>query len=801
MITTQRELKRAIYDTAKNLTDADIFQSDVYDEFLTQMQHGVTSCSHLGTSTLLRRETDFIARTDGENTYITYDSTLTKGKTKEERHRLFCGLNLHECGHLLFTDFALNKLTLEKLQGGEIYPSPLQNPYLEEVEQFLHKGYSNSILELYMRLYNCIEDGFVDRAVMKLAPGYAGCLRYTNKVDRVVEFQTYDQMRARELSDEKIFLCMVLFYARHGLIAYTDSTPYDEVIEAFEEIKGYISDAVFEPNPIQRRRKAFVVFCYLFHFVAFQNEQPEQQDQQRTDENQSQSSQTNQSNGSSNNQSKGSSQEQSNSSSKSGENTSEEQTQGTSDSKETVEESDGNSTEQDQNSDSSNGQSQNGEPSDEESQNGEPSDEQSQSGEPSNGKDTDVSDENNNSKSQQARTGNMGSQPISGDAEKGMDLESLKKALEDLGKQIPNTERTEHRNSSSPQKEAISELLSALEKGDQKDADSSSPDEGETPAEDTTLNKIAEKVAESQVSKKQEADINAQMQCDVKKFLDGVAAHKRVSSSISRQAVSTEAKARYEWQHTELDSIVRRMISEFEREIKDRQTGDTLYGLYSGKRFSSREAYRFDKKTFNRKILPEDIPNMAIGIMVDLSGSMSGTRIQEAIKTVYITYTFCRKLNIPVFVVGHSTNGTRVALYSVVDENSLDDKDKYRIFGMNTYDCNRDGYALRYCLQKLENIQAEDKLMLVISDGRPNHYGYGEMEGKRDCQDAVAEAIKKGIFTITAGIGDAESVKGIYKTDTNGKNLSDRSSATYMDLSDLKKLPKSFVKIIKERLS
>lgn len=710
MITTQRELKRAIYDTAKNLTDADIFQSDVYDEFLTQMQHGVTSCSHLGTSTLLRRETDFIARTDGENTYITYDSTLTKGKTKEERHRLFCGLNLHECGHLLFTDFALNKLTLEKLQGGEIYPSPLQNPYLEEVEQFLHKGYSNSILELYMRLYNCIEDGFVDRAVMKLAPGYAGCLRYTNKVDRVVEFQTYDQMRARELSDEKIFLCMVLFYARHGLIAYTDSTPYDEVIEAFEEIKGYISDAVFEPNPIQRRRKAFVVFCYLFHFVAFQNEQPEQQDQQGTDENQSQSSQTNQSNGSSNNQSKGSSQEQSNSSSKSGENTSEEQTQGTSDS-------------------------------------------------------------------------------------------SLKKALEDLGKQIPNTERTEHRNSSSPQKEAISELLSALEKGDQKDADSSSPDEGETPAEDTTLNKIAEKVAESQVSKKQEADINAQMQCDVKKFLDGVAAHKGVSSSISRQAVSTEAKARYEWQHTELDSIVRRMISEFEREIKDRQTGDTLYGLYSGKRFSSREAYRFDKKTFNRKILPEDIPNMAIGIMVDLSGSMSGTRIQEAIKTVYITYTFCRKLNIPVFVVGHSTNGTRVALYSVVDENSLDDKDKYRIFGMNTYDCNRDGYALRYCLQKLENIQAEDKLMLVISDGRPNHYGYGEMEGKRDCQDAVAEAIKKGIFTITAGIGDAESVKGIYKTDTNGKNLSDRSSATYMDLSDLKKLPKSFVKIIKERLS
>ena len=43
--------------------------------------------------------------------------------------------------------------------------------------------------------------------------------------------------------------------------------------------------------------------------------------------------------------------------------------------------------------------------------------------------------------------------------------------------------------------------------------------------------------------------------------------------------------------------------------------------------------------------------------------------------------------------------------------------------------------------------------------------------------------------------GIEESVKSVYK---EGK--SDKNSATYMDLSDLKKLPKAFVKVIKKYL-
>lgn len=684
MITSQRELKRAIYSTAKEMKDADLFLSESYNEFLTQMQHGITSSGNLGTATLLPQKQGRIAFTTGKDTYIFYDSVLTSQKTRTERHKIFCGLNLHECGHILFTDFALAKKIQEKMLKGEIYPAPIPNPYLKEVGEYLNKGYASSIITLYHKLDNCIEDGFVDRAVTKLAPGYADCLRYTNKVDRVIEFATYEKMKAANISPSELFANMVLFYARHGLLAYNESTPRDEVIISFEDIRETIVNAVFEADPILRKRKTFVVFCYLFHFIASQNSnsQPDSEDQ-------------------------------------------------------------------------SNGQS----------------DDSSQS----QGNDT--------------------------SADRGMDIESLREILNELGNKMPDSEKNEHSDATVPDKSALNELAN-IASGDIENP-SLPPQESEqtAPFGEEQLETIAEKVAESIISQQQEAEIKSKMNCDVKTFLDGVKIHKNVTSSTLRQPITETSQKLYNELHGELDSIVRRLIAEFEKEMKDRQLGDTMYGLYSGKRFSSRESYRLDKKIFNRKILPENVPDMAVGIMVDLSGSMHGTRILEAIKTVYITYTFCRKLNIPVFVVGHSTQNESVKLVSVVDENSIDNKDQYRIYGMDTYSCNRDGFALRYCLKKLENIQAEDRLMLVISDGKPNHYGYGESEGKADCQDAVAEALKKGIITVTAGIGDAESVKNIYKVSVHGKNLSDRCSASYLDLSDLKKLPKSFVKIIKDKLS
>lgn len=678
MIHSQKDLKKAIFREKENMKEKDIFLSENYNVFLTQMQQGVTECGFKGSATMFNDPKGPIAFTNGICTYINYNSDLTAGLKKVEKHYLFCGLNLHECGHQLFTDFALINTTIDKLQNGEIYPAPADNAHMPELRNFLAAGNGPALMDAFQKLNNCIEDGFVDRAVMKVVPGYASCLRFVNSIDKVIGDCTYAEMQSKHLPEESIFINLVLSYARHGIKAYEESDRSNELVAYVEEILPCINKAVMEASPFQRMKEVWTVFSYLFHFIKIQN-----------DKNQ-------------------------------------------------------------------------------------------------NGSQTANSQNKKNVSSSQGQSGSAGNN------ESTQQEDSLSKHLQGLGSQMSNSEKIEHQNTQAPNQSAIQAMNNMAS-----DEDPGKPLSGQenAPSSSKELEHLTEQIAERITAQKQEAEILANMKDDTQ-ALGGVSIHKNISARISRIPVSKEGIQAYEALHGELDTIVRRFLKDFEKEIKDRQTGDTLTGLYSGKRITMREAYRYDKKVFNRKILPEDIPDMAIGILLDMSGSMSGDRLAAAIMCAYITYEFCRRLHIPCFVMGHSTHDFDVTLFSAVDESSLDNMDKYRIFSMEAKDSNRDGYALRYCLNKLGKIPAVDKILMVISDGRPNHYGYGLTEGQTDCQNAVSEALKKGITTIAAGIGDSEQVKKVYK-----EGISDKNSAIYLDLSDLGKLPKAFIKIIREKLS
>ena len=128
-------------------------------------------------------------------------------------------------------------------------------------------------------------------------------------------------------------------------------------------------------------------------------------------------------------------------------------------------------------------------------------------------------------------------------------------------------------------------------------------------------------------------------------------------------------------------------------------------------------------------------------------------------------------------------------------------QDAKRIFSLEAGGDNRDGYALRYAYRKLETIPAETRLLLVISDGAPcdstsDGVSYHMHNGAADMKRAVSEAIKKGLKTIVAGLGsDAPYIKACYK-----EGVSEQNSAQFLDVSDIEKMPKTFVKILKNYL-
>ena len=733
---SQKELKREIFSQKEKLKDHELFVSDSYNKFLTQMQDGITECKS-GCEAFITENTESIAYTDGTRIYISYDSLLSKGHNRKERHLIYCGLNLHECGHLLFTDFQLMMKSMEALKKGEMYPTPEDNPYLQKLRNFLYTtGNEQYILPIFKKLDNCIEDGFVDRAVMAMVPGYARCLRYVRNEDNSLEKMTYKEMVDKKCPRVHIFIAMTLFYARHGLLLFDDSDS-GELIDSFKEVMPVIKKAVFSASPFQRKKMVWKVMCYLYNFIEIDNNQ-----QKKNSQNGAQQGNNSQNGAQQGNNSQSGTQQ-------------------------------GNS-------------SQSGTQQGNNSQNGAQQGNSFQSGTQQGNSSQSGTQQGNNSQgdAQQGNGSVCGESP-----------QSIQEALKQADAAMRNTESTKHNNTVTPNEQVMSALENKLNSASGKSSEEKKADETGN-LECSELDSIANKVAEGKIFQKQEDEIKKDMSQKVTSYLSDAPIHRGIHAKCTRAGVTERATSSYEKEHRELDSIVTRMITEFEKEIKERQTGDTLTGLYTGKRFEAREAYRYDKRVMSRKILPEDIPDMAVGILVDCSGSMGGDKIHYAIQSAYITYSFCKRLQIPVFVVGHTTSGNDVSLISVADENSLDNNDKIRIFDLRSQNCNRDGYALKYCMEKLKHIVAEQKLMMIISDGCPNHTGYHLNEGRADCQAIVKDGIKNGITTIAAAIDDAVNVQSVYK-----KGISEKNSAEYLDLSDLRKLPKAFVKIIKKRLS
>ena len=699
----QRDLKRAIFEKQEKLVDEEIFLSPQYEMFLSQMTEGTVSANE-GLQAKVINSGEEIAFTDGKTVSINYSSHYMQNKTRLQKHLLFCGLNMHECGHLLFTDFPLNQKVREMIQQGIIYPSIDMDTDAEELQKFLDTDTDSRtiVAKLFHELDNCIEDGFVDRAVRKVAPGYASSLQYMREVDHL-DIRPYKDLKAEKTSKEDLFTVMVLNYAYQGVEIF-EKGDTDDVIEAFEEVKPLIKQTVFEYSPMKRKKCVWTVFTKLFRFYQKQSQKQQSQGQQA----QGQQAQGQQAQG--------------------------QQSQGQ--------------------------QSQGQQPQGQQPQGQQPQGQQSQG--------------------QQSQ----GQQP--------QGQQALKDLLKSITDSMPKTEKNNHYNTpTQPSTKVLQEVKAAA--GNEKDTAS---DSAKQPESSTEFNQIMEQIARSQVCEQQEREIQSQLSCNIKAFLDGEKDHKNVPGKVIRVGGdSSSAVAAYEKQAPELNRIVTRLEREFKKEIKNRQLGDTLTGLYAGKRFNARDAYRYDKRVMSRKIAPEDIPDMAVIVLIDLSGSMSGQRLETAKQCAYITYRFCLDLGIKVSVIGHHALGDTVELVSVADENSLDRKDEIRIFGLSANGCNRDGYALRYCEKKLEKIQADQKLLMIISDGLPNHNGYGLESGQKDCQQVVREGLKAGIFTIAAAIGDADSVKRVYKD-----GVSEKNSATYLDISDLEKLPKAFVKIIKEKL-
>ena len=217
-------------------------------------------------------------------------------------------------------------------------------------------------------------------------------------------------------------------------------------------------------------------------------------------------------------------------------------------------------------------------------------------------------------------------------------------------------------------------------------------------------------------------------------------------------------------------------------DLFDDMDGGSVKNLLKGNKINPAASANCKGRVFKRNIFPEE-QDVAISFLIDQSGSMSGERLNKAREMAVLVTEFCQSLEIPLNIVGHCDSNGKVNINKYI---SFGDNysSKFTIPTMSAYGCNRDGLALRYCVNKLKYRDEQNKLMIILSDGKPNSHNYNGVTAYNDLKQIKNECKKNNIVLIAAAIGDdKEIIKKIY-------------GDSFLDISDLNTLPVRMIKLI-----
>lgn len=243
--------------------------------------------------------------------------------------------------------------------------------------------------------------------------------------------------------------------------------------------------------------------------------------------------------------------------------------------------------------------------------------------------------------------------------------------------------------------------------------------------------------------------------------------HNGVNIAVHRIAeVDEELQDQYHQICGPLLTISKQLQRNLIQKLKDQQRGGKQTGLVMGRRLDAHALCRNDGKVFYKNNLPNEIPRISVGLLLDESGSMScGDRSTYARAAAIILYDFCQALNIPVMVYGHSTSWSRgVDLYSYAEFDAIDKNDKYRMMDISARGSNRDGAALRYVAEQLSKRDEEVRILILVSDGQPADAGYSGTAAEEDLRGIKQEYKRKGLLFVAAAIGDDSVTRSYVKS-------------------------------------
>ncbi len=174
--------------------------------------------------------------------------------------------------------------------------------------------------------------------------------------------------------------------------------------------------------------------------------------------------------------------------------------------------------------------------------------------------------------------------------------------------------------------------------------------------------------------------------------------------------------------------------------------------------------------------------NIAVIFMVDMSGSTKGWINDAERESLVLLCEALETLGDRYAIYGFTGNTRkRCEIYPVKTFNdNYDDKTRGRIANISPQDYTRLGVYIRHFNQMFEEVEAKTKILITLSDGKPEDYdGYRGEYGIEDTRMALLESRQQGIhpFCITIDKEGRDYLKTMY------------GNASYVVIDDVKQLP------------
>jgi hypothetical protein len=260
---------------------------------------------------------------------------------------------------------------------------------------------------------------------------------------------------------------------------------------------------------------------------------------------------------------------------------------------------------------------------------------------------------------------------------------------------------------------------------------------------------------------------------------------------------SKSDKARYQHCVKSIDSTKAAVLQKlFQRKSKDYQFA--MKSMRSGRLDTNKIAEAVQRvPTVYERYGQVRTDKICVGVLIDESGSMCGTKIQKAREAaVFINEVFKSMRDVQLYIYGHTADegaygSTQIRIYREPGYQM----DPYALGSVEARSNNRDGDAILATAKRIRKQTENQGILFVLSDGQPSASDYGGREAINDTRAKVTKAQNLGFQVIQIAIEESVPSKEMFDH--------------FIKMTNIKNLPRDLVgymsrkvdKLIKERVT